>query len=947
MFTGIISHIFKIEIVESTVILHGGVNFCQLIKIGDSVSVNGICLTVIKIDLDKCYFHITEETISKTNISDFSERLANVELAVKYGEHLGGHLILGHIHTTGLVLSLEENGNLWISIPSSNSVIYKGSIAINGVSLTIAEICENKIRIALIPETIKRTAVLKEGDRVNIEFDSCSIPKKDPMRIAIDEGEKGKSSAPPNPWVGCVIIKNGKEIGRGYHQKVGEPHAEINAINNATESVENSTLYTTLEPCCYFPGKRTGACVDRIIKEKISKVIIGVKDPNPSVCGKGVTILKEAGIIVLFQEDLDKTIYDEVCHSLREYIHFRKTGLPYITAKIALTVDNCYRHDFYKWITHAGSREELYKIWTGSQAIILGPNTVQIDNPELTINDSNSLLLDNRENVYNFNFNFNFNFKKIIIDGDCLTRLDSKILVDKNTYVVTSNPIKWKGVTDRLIEVKSTYDMESVIRNIHEKFNGSIINCLVEGGGIIHKSLFQENLVDELIIFRSPKIYGKEGYVWNIPPVKLHLHETKILSYNGENNIMERYKIEKNKIIENISPKIEFDSVEHAIEVFAKGGFVLVMDDEGRENEGDLIVSAKTMTESQMTEMINMTTGIICTPIEKSRAKQLNFPLMVENNTDTHQTAFTVSIDYKGTGTGVSSSDRLLTVKALADENNGPNDFRRPGHIFPLVSRSSLNERKGHTEAAIALCKLSNIYPRVAVIGELINKDGTMKRRDDCFIYARSNNIPIITVEQLSKIDTSPKILAECDLHTRYGNNCWRFLCFESGKADMPHKVLIYGELKDVIPVRIHSECFTGDVLKSMHCDCGEQLDISMQKIVENGYGILIFPSSHEGRGIGIVEKVKAYNLQSKGSNTFEANQKLGHSLDARTYEDINHILESLDVKNIELMTENPDKIHALRDKVVKITPIFSDQQDKNKKYLDDKRKYFKQLNSY
>jgi 3,4-dihydroxy 2-butanone 4-phosphate synthase/GTP cyclohydrolase II len=931
MFTGIVSHVWKIKVNQNLVILYVTQEFSQLVKLGDSVCVNGICLTVIKIETDKLIFHITEETINKTNLKYIKESLANVELAVKYGDHLGGHLILGHIHTTGKVLSLEENGNLWIYIDTLKdfSVNYKGSIAINGVSLTVAEVIENKIRIALIPETIKRTIPLKEGDIVNVEFDSFSIPKKDPMRIAIEEGKKGRKTAPPNPWVGCVIFKNGKEISRGYHESPGKPHAEINAIEKAKESLEGSTLYVTLEPCCLFPGKRTPSCAERIVQEKISKVVIGVLDPNPKVKGKGVEILKNAGITVLLQEDLDKEIYEEVKFNLREYIYYKEKNIPYITAKIALTLDNSYFSHSERWITHGKSREELYNLWEESQAIILGARTVEKDLPRLTIKDS-QLLSDKY-------IDKKFNFKKIIIDGTCLKNLDQEIFSDELTYVVTSNPEKWQQKKVKLIQVKDTYNIEKVIQNIHKTLP-DVLHCLVEGGGILHKYFFNSGYVNELTIFRSEKVFGKNGYTWDIPPIELTLKEIKTIRQNEETNIFERY-IVKNVKKEEINEAVSFDSVEKAVEVFQNGGFVLVMDDENRENEGDLIVAAEKMTEEQMTEMINMTTGIICTPMEKSRAKKLNLNPMITDNTDVHQTAFTVSVDSIKTSTGVSSKDRLLTVKALADETTEPRDLNRPGHIFPLVSRSSLQERRGHTEAAVTLCKLANIYPRVAVIGELKNVDGSMKRRDDCMKYAKTNNIPIITIEELSKKDISPKLLAECLLQTKYGENPWRFLCFDSGKKEAPHKVLIYGDMdEEIIPLRIHSECFTGDVLGSLHCDCGEQLDLSMKYIVDKGKGVLIFPSSHEGRGIGITEKVKAYSLQAEGYDTFQANKILGHHIDGRSFEDINSILNYLKIEKVELITENPFKIKELGQKVVQTYSLQIKSQEHNEKYLQTKK---------
>lgn len=937
MFTGLIKWIFEItvDIYMKIVTLYVNEDFCNKIKLGDSVCINGICLTITEIDGLTCKFQITDETINKTNLLYINKCLTNIELAVQYGDYLGGHLILGHIHDIGKIISLDDRGNLWISISDVNNVVYKGSIAINGISLTVAEIKENSIRIALIPETIKRVAHMKVNDLVNIEFDNTVMLKdKEWMRIAIKEGEKGRNTAPPNPWVGCVIVKHNKLLGKGYHQKSGCPHAEINAIINCGEqTIEGATLYVTLEPCCSFPNKKMPPCVDTIIKNKISKVIIGVKDPNPLVSGKGVEILKNAGIEVLFQEDLCKEIYDEVCYSLRQYIYSKKTGLPFCTVKIALSADGCYIDDEQsdKWITHHGSRLELYKLWASSQAVIIGGNTIQKDNCSLTSNDSDFL------NKSNDIFNESFNFKKVIFDGFSLVNTESKIF-DENCIIVTNDFKKWPPYL-KCIENNTIKDVLLYLAKL------GVMHCLIEGGGNLHKSFLQTDLVNEIVIFRGSKLLGIDSYHWNVPQKTISLITAKIIEYDKVKNIMETYTILNNEILQEEKTEVAFDSIENAIKVFKEGGMVLVMDDEGRENEGDLIVAASKISESQLTEMINMTTGIICVPMERHWAKRLNLPLMTVTNTDNHETAFTISVDSKMTGTGVSSKDRLLTIKALSSEETNPNDLRRPGHVYPLISKRSLKERKGHTEAGVTLCKLSDIYPRVAVIGELKNKDGTMKRRNDCFKYAKTNNIPIITVDSLSKFDISPKILAECDLTTESG--IWKFVCYDSGKKDCPHRVLIYGNIEeknDEITVRIHSDCFTGDVLKSLHCDCGLQKEKAIEYIVQKGKGIIIFPSSHEGRGIGIVEKVKSYELQKQGHDTFESNRILGHDIDARTYDDINNILDSLRISNIVLLTENPNKIKELGSKVVRTIPLIFSSNPNSIKYLKDKKEYFSTL---
>jgi len=948
MFTGIVRFIFQYRIENHTLILYTNYEFVKFIKLGDSVSVNGVCLTIVTINNNFCTFYLTEETFTKTHFNFYKDGLANVELAVKYGDHLGGHLILGHINDIGKVVSFnKDNGELWLSVNIQN-VKYKGSVSINGVSLTVAEIKNDMIRIALIPETINRTIPFITNNLVNIEYDNYQSHVKEInfMRMAIEEGEKGRIHAPPNPWVGCVIVKNGKIIGKGHHEKCGSNHAEINAINNCSESLEGATMYVTLEPCCLFPGKRTPSCAERIVQEKITKVVIGVKDPNPSVSGKGSEILKKNGVQVIYQEDqenLSETgereneIYNELCYSLRHYLHFVKTGLPYITLKIALSADGCYRDSegSSKWITHEESRKMGHYLRSTAGAVMVGASTVVQDDPELTVR---------------YDLPYNDNYLRVVMDGNTIKHKNYKIFRSAESNTISSaesNKSRTIICTQRPDfyrdqEIITKTSLKEIIREI------GVMHILVEGGGKLHKSFCEAGLVQEIVIFRSGKIFGNMGYQWTTPKLNTILKTVKTIEHVSEKNTMETYLV-NNSLVNNNNNEVKFDDVELAIESFKNGSMVLVMDDENRENEGDLIVAANLMTETQMTEMINMTTGIICTPMDISRAKKLNLELMCQNNTDKHQTAFTVSVDSIQTGTGVSSKDRLATVHALADINTRPLDLRRPGHIFPLISKFSLKERRGHTEAAVTLCKLANIYPRVAVIGELQNKDGSMKKRDECFKYAKDNNIPIITIDQLEKVDDSIKILSECELYTKYSDKPWRFLCFDSGNIESPHRVLIYnlGENiseDQITNVRIHSDCFTGDVLSSVHCDCGDQLDKSIRLMVLENNGVLIFPAFHEGRGIGIVDKIKSYKLQKDGVNTFEANKILGHNLDARTYLDVNKILDYLQIDKITLLTENPDKIKELNSKIISTRPILVDSEGKREKYLNDKREYFKTL---
>jgi 3,4-dihydroxy 2-butanone 4-phosphate synthase/GTP cyclohydrolase II len=940
MFTGIIQFVFKVKIDNYYVYLFPDTKFLSMISIGDSISIDGVCLTVCGIYDNHCVFQITDETISKTNLKYQLERLANVELAIKYGSFLGGHVVSGHVHQTAKLVSFSNDGNVWIEFSNDINQLahYKDSIAINGVSLTIAEINGNMIRIALIPETIKKTnfCCIQPNDIVNVEF---NLPLYHHelhddvyfMRMAIKEGEKGRFTAAPNPWVGCVVVKNGVVVGQGHHVRPGEGHAEVNAINSCSVDVTGATMYVTLEPCCHYG--RTPPCTKLLIEHKIAKVIIGITDPDHKVNNKGINELKNAGIDVLLMQDINMLVYNEVKHSLRQYLYHRINKRPYCTVKIALSADNCFRdmEGISKWITHEESRKEGHLLRASCQAIVVGALTVQQDDPELTARYG--IKLDKQPT-------------KIVLDGDSLTTTNRKLFNNNNeTIIITQNENKWTN-NKYIISSTNPIDVDNILTNM------GYIHYLIEGGAKTQKSFCDARLVNEIVVFRGSKMFGQEGYQWLMPAnMKLSLVESKMIPCNGVNDVMERYLVD---YVDHIgspkcNPMFAFDDVQLAINTFANGGFVLVMDDEKRENEGDLMVAACKMTESQMTELINHTTGIICVPMERSRAKKLNLPLMCANNTDIMKTAFTITVDAVGTTTGVSCKDRLLTAHMLANDQTISNDLRRPGHMFPLIAHpKGFNARKGHTEAAIALCKLGNIYPRVAVIAEMQNKDGTMKRGQQCYQYAKSNNIPMISTQQLinviNKIQT-PKLLASCNLQSKIGEFEWRALCFDSGDINKPHKVFIYpksGLDHDmVIPVRIHSECFTGDVFKSSHCDCGKQLKLSMQYIVNNGCGIVIFPSDHEGRGIGIMQKVKAYHLQQKlNIDTLVANQHLGLDIDARTYDDVVGILEQLGISKVELLTENPDKIESLGDIVMKTTALTA-MDGYNEKYLTTKKNYF------
>lgn len=392
----------------------------------------------------------------------------------------------------------------------------------------------------------------------------------------------------------------------------------------------------------------------------------------------------------------------------------------------------------------------------------------------------------------------------------------------------------------------------------------------------------------------------------------------------------------------------DFSSIEEALHDFRAGKFVLVTDDESRENEGDLIIAAEFADAAAVNFMAREARGIICVPMEGRRLDHLHLGPMASDNTDPHGTAFTISVDADpkfGVSTGVSASDRARTLKVLIDPKTQQGDLRQPGHLFPLRAREGgVLVRAGHTEAAIDLCRLGNLYP-AAVICEVLNEEGESANLPELREMAKKHDLKMITIEELIRYRRQNEKLvrrvAEARLPTTYGE--FRAVAYESVLDATPYVALVKGVIHPDEPVlvRVHSGCLTGDALLSMRCDCGEQLHAAMKRIDEEGQGVLLYIHHHEGRGIGILNKLRAYALQDKGADTETANHALGFASDLREYGTGAQVLTDLGVRQMRLLTNNPAKRVGLDGYGLHITervPLHPTFNKENEGYLRTKR---------
>ncbi|MEU9319506.1 bifunctional 3,4-dihydroxy-2-butanone-4-phosphate synthase/GTP cyclohydrolase II [Streptomyces sp. NPDC048295] len=399
---------------------------------------------------------------------------------------------------------------------------------------------------------------------------------------------------------------------------------------------------------------------------------------------------------------------------------------------------------------------------------------------------------------------------------------------------------------------------------------------------------------------------------------------------------------------EEAAEDLRLDPVEQAIRDIAAGRPVVVVDDEDRENEGDLVVAAEKATPEIVAFMMSECRGLICAPMENDELERLELPQMVDHNTESMRTAFTVSVDASaahGVTTGISAADRATTLRLLAGGEAGPGDFVRPGHIFPLRARSGgVLVRNGHTEAAVDLARLAGLRPAGAIV-EIAGEDGVMLRLPQLVPFARKHGLSIISIEDLIAYRRSaePTVRREAEVRLPTSFGPFTAYGYRSTTDGVEHVALVHGDLGDGgdVLVRVHSECLTGDIFQSQRCDCGPQLHASMRRITEEGRGVVVYLRGHEGRGIGLLSKLRAYELQERGVDTLDANLELGLPADARDYAAGAQILKDLGVHSLRLMTNNPDKTAAILRHGLAVTgrePMPVQAGEHNLRYLRTKR---------
>lgn len=904
-------------------------------RVGDSIAVDGVCLTVVRVHVLEeervvdLTFDVHPETLRVTALAWQAQWQCNLELAATLSSAVGGHLVQGHVHARGHLVSATPvtTGEDWIvqvpwPLPEGLRLVHKGSIALNGVSLTVAEIfpadsdtdTARKIRIALLPHTLKSTNLASaalRGAPFNIEFEAAAaavapVPR-DPraadesgMTAALAAAQKAAFCAPPEPPVGVAVVDtvSGRVLATAATTPKGKEHAEARVLRLFREflvhdlvdleACDSVTMYVTMEPCHDEHPESGGPevpCAQTILQfaaetshPRLSRVVYAVSDPDPRERGQGAQFLRNGGMVC------DQLVPGSGARSEAEILymahgHHRRTGRPWLILERAGSDMSLLPGVYYKKDTSATYGDPDVYAWVEVRVDYTGPGL----------------------------------WKTLGRQG-----------VTEATWVVDALPV-------------SPLDVACVCE---------VDIGLLPEAGVAHPW-------SSALLVMSPR--SSEHRIVYIPPA------------------------------DPDAPLVPA-SAEAAREAIAAGHLVVVADDEDRENECDLVGDARRLDVDDMAFFIRHTSGLVCAVVTATRALELG---LAPQRPPTHWTAgqdvhaklapqFTVTVDHVDTKTGVSADERLLTLLALADPDvTSVSAFRAgAGHVLPLVARQGgLAERRGHTEATMALLGPASmpasgraVHP-VGVLAELRSADGRgMMRRDEAQRFAREHGLLFTTVDVLSRAQgitsrelvtaVSPVIVRELSrapltLNLAGGTSeGWQVALFadSAGATEAaPHRVLFLNRPEPATEtwcVRIHSDCWWGDALGSAACDCGAQLQDAIVRIHQLGRGAIVFPAHHEGRGIGIVHKAKAYAAAAaQGLDTFEANRAVGRPDDARNYDAVRPVLESLHLPGLGgrgtvlLWTRNPAKAEALGDWLAGTTPLDVAATPQNAQYLATKHK--------
>ncbi|OYO08375.1 hypothetical protein CGZ98_17740 [Enemella evansiae] len=705
----------------------------------------------------------------------------------------------------------------------------------------------------------------------------------------------------PNPRVGAVICDpTGSVVGEGWHRGAGTEHAEIAALRAAGASARGGTAYVTLEPCAHTG--RTGPCVRALIEAGIARVVYARSDPNPAAAG-GAQFLTDAGVAVA-RLDIDAA-------DLNPHWEFAvRNQRPFVTWKYAATLDgrSAAADGSSRWITGPEARAEVGRQRSECDAILVGTGTVLADDPWLTARHPDGTLQD----------------------GQPL-----RVVLGERPIPATARVLDEAAETLLLRH----RDPERALAELHER---GIRHLWLEGGPRVAAAFWRAGLVDELIGYLAPALLGGGRPALDelgIPTMAeiLRFDEADVAPVGADLRVTARPRARAHRTA------VDLD-VPAALDALRAGRPVLVTDDADRENEGDIVLAADTLTDEWLAWTIRHSSGYVCAPLSGELADRLELPLMVPDNRDPLRTAYTITVDAAtGVGTGISAADRVHTLRTLAAAGHGeagPADLIRPGHVVPLRARDGgVLTRRGHTEAAVDLCRLAGLAP-VAAIAELVNDDGTMMRTDAIRALAERSGLGVLTIADLAAWRRSHdrvELVAETRIPTAQGEFAAR------GYRDLltgaEHLVLHTDRLGPQPLVRVHSECLTGDVFGSRRCDCGPQLDAALAEVAAAG-GLVVYLGGHEGRGVGLLDKLRAYAEQDAGADTVQAQTRLGLPVDAREYGAAAAILGDLGIDRISLLSNNPAKAAGLTEagiEVAETRPLRAGQHPDNLAYLRTK----------